>query len=127
MGKLKKDISSVNYLHFVNNIWKTTRACCNCRVVNGECADIARKGKCNAFRNELNAADILVFKNESYEFVTTRDAISKALEANRNNADCPWETVYAVLEDYDSDPDCTSGILRELLSYTDILAKTNFD
>lgn len=99
MGKLKKDISSVTYLHFVNNIWKTTRACCNCRVVNGECADIARKGKCNAFRNELNAADILVFKNESYEFVTTRDAISKALEANRNNADCPWETVYKLSQE----------------------------
>lgn len=95
MGKLKKDISSVTYLHFVNNIWKTTRACCNCRVVNGECADIARKGKCNAFRNELNAADILVFKNESYEFVTTRDAISKALEANRNNADCPCHRLEA--------------------------------
>lgn len=67
MARLKKDISSGTYLQFVNNIWKTTPACCNCKIRNGECADIAKKGKCNAFNSKINDAEVLVFKNESFE------------------------------------------------------------
>ena len=127
MGRLKKDISSSTYLQFVNNIWKTTPACCNCKIRNGECADIAKKGKCNAFNSKINDAEILVFKDEAYEFVTTRYACSRALEANRENADCPWETVDAILEDYALDPETCSAILYDLLASGDILAETNFE
>ena len=117
MGKLKKDISSSVYLQFVNKIWKNTSTCCTCTIRNGECVIIAQKGKCKAFRNELNSPDILVFKDDEHEIVTTRYAVSRALEANRENEDNPWETVDAVLE-------TSLSILYNLLASADIMAES---
>lgn len=124
MGKLKKDISSSVYLQFVNKIWKNTSTCCTCTIRNGECVRIAQKGKCKAFRNELNSPDILVFKDDEHEIVTTRYAVSRALEANRENEDNPWETVDAVLEYYAMDPETSLSILYNLLASADIMAES---
>lgn len=125
MRKLEKEISSSVYLQFVNKIWKNTSICCTCTIRNGECATIAKKGMCKAFRNELNNKDILIFNNKVYEFATTRRAISKALEANRENEENPWETVDAVLEDYAMNPETSATILYDLLSSADIIAESD--
>lgn len=126
MEKLKKDISATVYLQFVNKIWKNTSICCTCTIRNGECVRIAQKGKCKAFRNGLNSPDILVFKDDEHEFVTTRYAVSRALEVNRENEENPWETVDAVLEDYVMDPETSSSILYNLLASADIMAESYF-
>ena len=56
--------------------------------------------------------------------IITRYAVSRALEANRENEDNPWETVDAVLEDYAMDPETSLSILYNLLASADIMAES---
>ena len=119
-------MTNVMYLRLVNKIFDTTTACCNCSQSNGECVHIAAEGKCNAYRSAMN--EILVFHDGTYEFATTRLAISHALEANQDNEENPWigETVDAVIDDYMKESDfgnenSFAGILFELLSTSDII------
>lgn len=60
-------------------------------------------------------------ENNEY-FITTRPALSHALEVNQENEENLWigETVYAVLEDYEKDPG-VYAFIKDLLSDTDIL------
>ena len=72
--------------------------------------------------------EILVFHDGCYEFATTRQAISHALEVNQDNNENPWigETVDAVIEDYIAesnfgDENALASVLFELLSTSDIV------
>lgn len=60
-------------------------------------------------------------KGEQCEYLTTRRAIAKALEMNQENG-IAWETVDAVLEDYQSDKE-VGRILEVWLDNNGILQK----
>lgn len=69
--------------------------------------------------------EYLVFRfpndDMTFDYLTTRKSVAHALAVNQDN-DIPWETVDAVLEDYENNRDV--GIeLYEWLSTTDIIAE----
>lgn len=117
--KLKNIMTNAMYLRLVNIKAAFTVICCNCKHVNGECAEFAKAGTCNQMRKDIN--EVLVFHTGEYEFAVSRQALAKALEMNNENAENPWagKTVDAVLEDCGLTPygeeNAEASIVMELL------------
>lgn len=93
-------MSNAMFAMLVSKYAKTLEKCCLCPHSNGECGEFAKQGKCRAMDESIN--EVLVFHTGSYEFATSRKAISKLLDAQHHLSNEQYipETVDAVIEDY---------------------------
>lgn len=93
-------MSNAMFAMLVSKYAKTLEKCCLCPHSNGECGEFAKQGKCRAMDESIN--EVLVFHTGSYEFATSRKAISKLLDAQHHLSDEQYipETVDEVIEVY---------------------------
>ena len=108
-------MSNAMFAMLVSKYAKTLEKCCLCPHSNGECGEFAKQGKCRAMDESIN--EVLVFHTGSYEFATSRKAISKLLDAQHHLSDEQYipETVDAVIEDYVNETTFGEAEVKEFL------------